>query len=128
VGLFPAWSPDGREIAFVRQSGSEVSIFLVPALGGPERKLYSGTSAFFSLYDYGNGLSWSPDGKYLAFSGQRSPREPNSIFLLSPESIQARQITTPPAGLPGDSTPAFTPGRPVRASVRGVLTRAHELY
>jgi len=126
--LFPAWSPDGREIAFVRQSGSEVSIFVIPALGGPERKLYSGTSAFLLLYDYGNGLSWSPDGKYLAFSGQRSPREPNSIFLLSRESLEARQITTPPAGFLGDSTPAFSPDGKVLAFVRGASSRDVEIY
>src|SRR6266446_5509410 len=126
--LFPAWSPDGREIAFVRQSGSDVSIFLVPALGGPERKLYSGTSAFFSLYDYGNGLSWSPDGKYLAFSGQRSRREPNSIFLLARESLEARQITTPPAGFLGDSTPAFSPDGKVLAFGRWASSRDVEIY
>jgi len=121
-------SPDGRQIAFVRQSGSEISIFVVPALGGPERKLYSGTSAFFSLYDYGNALSWSPDGKYLAFSGQRSPREPNSIFLLSRESLETRQITSPPTGFLGDSTPAFSPDGKVLAFVRGASSRDVEIY
>jgi Tol biopolymer transport system component len=126
--LFPAWSPDGLQIAFVRQSGSEISIFVVPALGGPERKLYSGTSAFFSLYDYGNALSWSPDGKYLAFSGQRSPREPNSIFLLSRESLETRQITSAPAGFLGDSTPAFSPDGKVLAFVRGASSRDVEIY
>src|SRR2546425_3640876 len=126
--LFPAWSPDGRQIAFVRQSGSEISIFLVPALGGPERKLYSGTSAFLSLYEYGNALSWSPDGKYLAFSGQRSLREPNSIFLLSSESLETRQITKPPAGFLGDSTPAFSPDGKVLAFVRGASSRDVEIY
>ena len=126
--LFPAWSPDGREIAFVRQSGSEISIFVAPALGGAERKLYSGTSAFLSLYEYGNALSWSPDGKYLAFSGQRSPREPNSIFLLSRENLETRQITSPPAGFLGDSTPAFSPDGKVLAFVRGASSRDVEIY
>jgi len=126
--LNPAWSPDGRQIAFVRQSGSEISIFLVPALGGPERKLYSGTSAFFLLYEYGNTLSWSADGKYLAFSGQRSPREPNSIFLLSIENFETREITSPPAGFLGDSTPAFSPDGKVLAFVRGSSSRDVEIY
>jgi eukaryotic-like serine/threonine-protein kinase len=126
--LFPAWSPDGRQIAFVRQTGSEINIIVVPALGGPERKLYSGTSAFLSLYEYGNALSWSPDGKYLAFSGQRSPREPNSIYLLSLDNLETRQLTQPPAGFLGDSTPAFSPDGKVLAFVRGASSRDVEIY
>jgi len=126
--LYPAWSPDGHQIAFVRQSGMEINIYVVPALGGPERKLYSGTSAFFSLYEYGNALSWSPDGKYLAFSGNRSPREPNSIFLLSLESFEKRQVTSPPAGFLGDSTPAFSPDGKLLAFVRGSSSRDIEIY
>ncbi|HSE33174.1 MAG TPA: LpqB family beta-propeller domain-containing protein [Pyrinomonadaceae bacterium] len=116
--LYPAWSPDGHHIAFVRQSGSEMGIFLVPALGGPERMLYSGTSAFFTLFEHGNGLSWSPDGESLGFSGRDSPSEPNSIFLLSVESLEKRKITSPPVGFLGDSTPAFSPDGKTLAFMR----------
>jgi Tol biopolymer transport system component len=40
--LCPAWSPDGRTIAFLRRSDTGCGIFLVPALGGHERKLIEG--------------------------------------------------------------------------------------
>jgi eukaryotic-like serine/threonine-protein kinase len=126
--LYPAWSPDGKQIAFVRQSGTDTSIMVVPALGGPERKLYSGTSAFFSLYEYGNALSWSPDGKHLAFSGQRSHREPNAIFLLSLDTFEKKQVTTPPQGFLGDSNPAFSPDGKLLAFVRGASSRDIEIY
>ncbi len=35
--LSPAWSPDGRYIAFFRQSAGGGAYYLVPSLGGPER-------------------------------------------------------------------------------------------
>jgi len=37
----PAWSPDGRYIAFMRYAPEGNGVYLVPAIGGPERKLAS---------------------------------------------------------------------------------------
>jgi len=126
--IYPAWSPDGQQIAFVRHVGPDISIFTVPVLGGPERKLYSGTSAFFSLYEFGNALSWSPDGKYLAFSGQPNRQQPNRIFLLSLETLEARELTNPPEGFLGDSTPSISPDGKLLAFVRGASSRDVEVY
>lgn len=124
----PAWSPDGQQIAFVRHEGPNISIFSISVLGGRERKLFSGTSAFFSLYEFGNALSWTPDAKFLAFSCQPTAREPNSIFLLSLETLEATRLTTPPKGFLGDSTPAISPDGKLLAFVRGASSRDVEVY
>jgi eukaryotic-like serine/threonine-protein kinase len=119
----PAWSPDGQHIAFVRYSEKEISVFVVPALGGPERKLTSATllqsTVTGSDKTARRALSWSPDGKLLTFPGQGSPEEPHCIFLLSVETLEKRKLTSPPQTGPGDWESAFSPDGNTLAFTRG---------
>ena len=121
---YPAWSPDGRRIAFIRES--ENAIFTVPALGGPERKLFSATAS--DPFRIGSGLSWSPDGKLLAFSGKETPQEPNSIYLLTIENGQKRRLTSPPAQYVGDTRAAFSPDGQTLAFTRWVETGITDVH
>ncbi|HEY2121574.1 MAG TPA: winged helix-turn-helix domain-containing protein, partial [Candidatus Acidoferrum sp.] len=88
-----AWSPDGRTIAVHRVATEDPGIFLVPALGGPERKLASTNSAL--LWHSPAAISWSPDGKQLAFA-DHFPFVPYStqLFLLTLDTLERKQITT----------------------------------
>jgi eukaryotic-like serine/threonine-protein kinase len=121
----PAWSPDGRYIAFVRSSNSGSRIFLVPALGGAEQELYSVTSAGSEILPF---LSWSPDGKQLAFSEKNSPREPYSIYLLSRDTLKKRKLTSPPARNFGDYDPAFSPDGKTLAFIRSPAINIGDIY
>ena len=96
----PTWSPDGRYIAFNRCSGGPSGAYLVPSLGGPERKL-TGRSACI-------GLSWSPDGKYLAFPNKDSAGDRWRIWVFSLDTMEERPISSPPANIIGDHQPAFS--------------------
>ncbi|HEV2065882.1 MAG TPA: S9 family peptidase [Thermomicrobiales bacterium] len=66
----PAWSPSGREIAFIanRDAGWEMSavsdVWTIPATGGDPRRLTDGKGTWRSL-------AWSPDGTTLAIAGNR---------------------------------------------------------
>lgn len=101
----PAWSPDGRYIAFVHVShGEGPGIFLIPALGGPPRKLHQ----FGTNDDCKTELSWSPDGKSLIFS-RGVPNQPCRVGELNVEDLRVREITTPPVPSTGDWDAQFSP-------------------
>src|SRR3984885_1042882 len=87
-----AWSPDGRVIAISRVSKEEASgIFLIPPTGGPERKIYSRSSTYW----YGNELSWSPDGKYLAFTDHpENSYQSIMLYLLSMSTLKVMPLKT----------------------------------
>jgi Tol biopolymer transport system component/TolB-like protein len=117
----PAWSPDGRYLAFIRRSASENGVFIVPALGGAERKL-ARTEPGSSR------LAWSPDGTSLAVVDRASPQGPYGTFLLSLEDGQKQELTSPAGASPGtpeDNAPAFSPDGKILAFIRsrGLVTQ-----
>ena len=65
----PVWSPDGRYIAFCRILKGATGIYIIPSLGGAERRVRNALwddLEFDEVFQFGR-LSWSPDGKLLAF-------------------------------------------------------------
>ena len=104
--LYAAWSPDGRQIAFVRETDVSRHVYLVSALGGSERKVTELSFRFPTLRGYPFTISWSPDGKWLVVS--EGPQEgPSGISLVSVERGEKRRLTSNTAEL--DYSPAFSP-------------------
>jgi Tol biopolymer transport system component len=63
----PAFSPDGRSVAFARVGGTtEPSLFVVPVAGGEPRRLSLGDAWTGGVP---GGYTWTPDGSSIVFSG-----------------------------------------------------------
>ncbi len=123
--LNPQWSPDGEWIAFTRRAQNGNGIYLVPAKGGPERRIYELHSAI-AWED--PGLSWSPNGRFLAFPDGRSQETPSSIYMLNVASEQARPLTHPLNSWDGDFGPVYSPDGSKIAFVRGADAATRNVY
>jgi Tol biopolymer transport system component len=115
---YPAWSPDGRPIAFLHTDpNGNKSIREVSALGGAGREV-----AQLGKDDASLG-GWTPDGRWLLVS-LREGDKPFGLFLVSVESGEKRRFTAPakgfeaPDGFSGDYYSSLSPDGRTVAFVR----------
>jgi Tol biopolymer transport system component/DNA-binding winged helix-turn-helix (wHTH) protein len=113
----PTWSPDNRQIAFMRFLRNGFSINVVSALGGDEKSLYTSESG--GVRSMCAHLDWSPDGKWLAF-GESKKLDRSRIALLSLDDLTVRPLTSPEEQ-EYDCEPAFSPDGLRMAFERGSL-------
>ena len=109
----PAWSPDGRDIAFLRAGQG---VFVISVLGGSERK----------IADTGSALEWTPDGRALLVR-DRARDQPHGIFEIDLDSGRRRQLTHAPSGI-GDWTFDVSPDGQTLAFVRYERPGVSDVY
>ena len=117
----PTWSPDGRFIAFVRfkPPNGAADLIVIPAQGGTERTI----ARIFpppippSVRPLSN-LSWTPDGRWLAFGGRTSPNGSPGIWLITVDGSQQRRLTDAAEGRSLDASPVVSPDRRYLAFMR----------
>jgi tricorn protease len=78
---YPAWSPDGRQVAYWSDRSGEYELYLRPAEGGAERKVTS-LGRGFRYRPY-----WSPDSRKIAFVDQTM-----TVYVLDVESGRATRV------------------------------------
>jgi Tol biopolymer transport system component len=100
----PAWSPDGREFAFVSTRDGNAEIYLAPfacvqtaSCGRDARRLTHSAAADLDP-------AWSPDGSQLAFV--REDRFGSQVIVMDIATGQERAVTT---GSEFASSPAWRP-------------------
>ncbi len=102
-GESPAWSPDGRRLAYVRFGAADDvgEIWIANADGTGARKI-----------NFGFAPAWSPDGMKIAFAAGES--ELGGILVMNADGGAVRQLTKLRAN---EGDPAWSPdGRKIAFS------------
>jgi len=97
LNILPAWSPDGRGLAYVSYRQGQPDIFVASIFEGRSANLTNGRGQSFAP-------SWSPDGKRVAYSSNRGGNM--DIWVASADGSGGRRLTDSP-GL--DTAPIWSP-------------------
>ncbi|MBS0425392.1 MAG: PD40 domain-containing protein [Proteobacteria bacterium] len=88
---YPAWSPDGKSIAYFSDASGEYELYIKPQDGNGDARKIKLTGAGFYAYP-----QWSPDGKKIAYVDNS-----RSLFVLDVVTGVSKKI---------DSDEVYTPG------------------
>jgi Tol biopolymer transport system component/DNA-binding winged helix-turn-helix (wHTH) protein len=123
IDFGPDWSPDGAYIVFGRFPAPtaapdtvEAGIYMVPAMGGAERRVHSTNWTLGPIVD--SRVAWASNGKTIAFSDRPVGQSHYAVFALDVATLSARQITFPPESSNGDLHVAFSPDARTLAFLR----------
>jgi Tol biopolymer transport system component len=109
----PAWSPNGKSIAFASKRNGRLHLYVMRADG-------TGTRRLTDTKNDDSNPTWSPDGSELAF--QRGPE----LFVMSADGTHVRPLGKE---LAGESDPAWSPnGRWIAYVRKQPATEIREIW
>src|SRR5215469_7361923 len=115
----PAWSPDGKCIAFISNMSGRNNLWLVAGEGGFPAQLTVSDQRETNP-------AWSPDGKWIAYQSDYDGDEQWDIFLVSPKTGKIVNLTQTRAV--AESSPTWSPdGRYLAYEVKPKTSAAVEI-
>jgi len=85
LDVYPAFSPDGKSLAFVRTARAKHEIYVVDANGGEPRRIAAPGKLIF-------GLCWTADGEEIVYSSSDWAFSDAGLWRLSVSGGQPRRV------------------------------------
>ncbi len=119
----PVWSPDGREIAYLRTGGGKTGYYRVSSLGGAERLL----TAVLDPPPRAGGsvLDWSPDRKSMILADRESESGKRALLKLDLSTGERRSLGVTASYV---SNPVYSPDGSEVAFTMGPSFLSHDIY
>lgn len=99
-----AVSPDGSEVAFVREGRSGEALFVVSVHGGAVHRLVGAAEVGRGI----SGPTWSPDGTTIAFAGGACTRSRAMLYTIGADGTSLTAIAPSPADTRGFASDRWT--------------------
>jgi Tol biopolymer transport system component len=96
---YPAWSPDGRRLAYSAPGANVSGIWIYDAKAGTTARLATRVTASRSV--------WSPDGKRIAFINNQRENQPVDVIPADGSAAESVLVPAPPNSTIREA--AFTP-------------------
>lgn len=104
---FPEWSPDGKQIVFVRATNAAWSVYVMPSSGGPQRRLPKAPSS--------GRPTWSSKGLFIPSGGDLVQIDPKNgqVVKYFGQAIDAVSGLSTTSLAPDDSSLTYIGAAPV---------------
>jgi tricorn protease len=115
----PAWSPDGKSVAYFSDESGEYELHVKPQSGLGETKKYKLGDAPSFYYD----PKWSPDGKRIAYGDKRK-----NLWYIDLATGKSTKVDTDPIAMGGPPAADWSPDGAWLAYVRPLKSAIGALF